>query len=53
MVHDGKAAVCLTAINHANLKEACEFLFLELDESSELTSSHCTTEKTHMTAIVL
>ena len=42
IVHDGKANVCLTTMNHVNLKKACEFLFLELDGSSELTSPHCT-----------
>ena len=27
IVHDGKANVCLTTINHVNLKKACEFSY--------------------------
>ena len=32
----------LPASFHANLKKTCEFSFLELDRSQELTSSRCT-----------
>ena len=42
MVHGDKENICLTITNHANLKKACEFLFLELAGRSELTSSDCT-----------
>ena len=42
MVYDGKLCIRITIMNHANLKKACEFQFLELDGSQELTSCHCT-----------
>ena len=42
MVHDGKTNVLIIMMNQANLKKACEFLYLELDGSQELTPSHCT-----------
>ena len=44
MVRDGKTNFLLTILNHANFKKACEFLFLKLAGSAELTSSQCTVE---------
>ena len=42
MVHGGKTNVRLVILSYANLKKACEFSFLQLDESQELTSCNCT-----------